>query len=62
MNFTNLAMPKGTAKSSAQAVADWFYGKTRGGQSSFYIDPRTPNGGGSYVGKEWSRCAAWNPV
>ena len=46
MNFTNAA--KGGARvTSTQAFADWWYGKTKGGADSLFIDPRPPNGGTS---------------
>jgi hypothetical protein len=61
MNVTLAA--KGIRKSSNQAFADWWYGKTKGGADSLYIDPRTPNAGGLYnqsANQEWHICAPFD--
>ena len=58
MNFTNAAA-NGVQKSSSQAFADWWYGRTKGGADSLYIDPRTPNANGLYnasISKDWAHC------
>lgn len=58
MNFTNPAA-KGLQKGSRKAFADWWYGRTKGGVDSLYVDRRTPNGGGTYIASEstkWHLC------
>ena len=61
MNFTNAAAD-GAEKTFAVVFADWWYGKTKGGNDSLYVDTRTPNGGGQYnasANKDWHLCAPW---
>ncbi len=62
MNFTNAAA-NGAWVTSTQAFANWWYGKTKGGVDSLFVDPRTPNGGGAYnksVSTDWRLCAPFN--
>jgi len=63
MNWTNSAT-KGANKTAGQAIADWYFEKTKGGADSLYVDKKTPNGGGTYnpSNPEWHRCEPWNPV
>ena len=60
MNFTNAAA-KGVARTSTEAFTDWWYGKTKGGADSLYIDSNLmPNGGGRFnasADPTWKRCA-----
>ena len=61
MNWTNAAS-KGAVKTIAVAFADWWYGTTAGGIDSLYVDPRTPDGGGTYNGTAdptWHLCGSW---
>jgi hypothetical protein len=45
-------------KTSYQHYAAWMAGNTTGA-ASMHIDPRTPNGGGTLVGKKWGQCKAF---
>jgi hypothetical protein len=60
MNFTNAAA-KGVLKTSTEAFTDWWYGKTKGGIDSLFIDPNVlPNGGGRFnasASPAWHLCA-----
>ena len=61
MNFTNAAR-HGARVTSTQAFTDWWFGKTKGGIDSLYVDPRTPNGGGKYNSSlpDWHLCVPFN--
>ena len=48
-------------KTSYEWFADWYYGKTPGGEASMHIDHRLPDGNGSLVGGAYVRCNAWAP-
>jgi len=63
MNWTNSAT-KGANKTPGQAIADWYFEKTKGGADLLYVDTRTPNGGGTYnpSNPEWHHCEPRNPV
>jgi len=43
-------------KNSYQHYADWYYDKTTGA-ASMHIDPRLPNGGGTFVGPAFKSCS-----
>ena len=45
-------------KNSYQHYADWFYGKTSG-PDSMHIDGRLPNGGGTFNGPTFQKCASF---
>jgi hypothetical protein len=61
--FVWLFLPPGARVTASQAFNDWWYGRTRGGADSLYIDSRSPNGGGSYNGTAdpfWKHCQPFN--
>lgn len=57
---TTFRWDRAPTKTPAQLYADWYYGKTKGGNSSLYIDYRGPNADGLYNGtanRIYAKCA-----